>query len=134
MRIYHLCRREDVSHTSGTGHVAEIAEFDDGAVAVRWMTSSNATGVASTTIFNSLQDLLRVHGHEGRTIAEPADPDCGEHAEGLRRALEGALTLLDQHGIAVPDDLRNAAAVAGSGRQSPEAGATDRLNGSFRSG
>jgi hypothetical protein len=24
MRFYYLCRKEDVSHTSGTGHVAEV--------------------------------------------------------------------------------------------------------------
>jgi hypothetical protein len=71
MKTYYLCRREDVSHTSGTGHVAQVAEFDDGAVVVRWLASKNATGVASTTIFNSLEDLLKVHGHEGRTVAEP---------------------------------------------------------------
>jgi hypothetical protein len=27
----------------------------------------NAVGVASTTVFNSVDDLLRVHGHQGRT-------------------------------------------------------------------
>lgn len=48
MRFYYRCLKEAVSHASGTGHVAEVAEFDDGAVVVRWLASKNATGVAST--------------------------------------------------------------------------------------
>ena len=71
MKFYYLCRKEDVSHISGTGHVAEVAEFSDGTVAVRWLAAKNAAGVASTAVFDSLADLLKVHGHEGRTIAEP---------------------------------------------------------------
>ncbi|GEM_PF-2782769 len=114
MKFYFLCRKEDVSHTSGTGHVAEIAEFDDGAVVVRWLASSNATGVASTSIFSSLDDLLRVHGHEGRTVAEPAVD--GERILQLERkcrqmeqSLAEAVALLERHGIPVPDPLRRQA-------------------------
>lgn len=119
--MYYLCRNEDVSNTSGTGHVAEIAEFDDGSVAVRWMASSNATGVASTTIFNSLQDLLKVHGHEGRTIAEPAlNGNCLRPLEELQRALLSAVKLLDEYGVPVPEKLRaramSSSAVAPNGR------------------
>ena len=72
MRFYYLWRKEDVSRTSGTGHMAEVTEFDDGAVVVRWLALSNATGVASTIVFNSLDDLLRVHRHEGRTVVNPS--------------------------------------------------------------
>lgn len=104
MKTYFLCRTEDVSKTSGTGNVAEIAEFDDKTVAVRWLASTNDTGVASTTIFNSLEDLLKVHGHEGRTVAQLVlDQDRSRR---LERALDGAISLLRQHGIPVPEDLR----------------------------
>jgi hypothetical protein len=68
--MYYLCRTDDVSGTSGTGRVAQIAEFDDGAVVVRWSADTNAAGVASTTVFNTLKDALTVHGHEGRTDVE----------------------------------------------------------------
>lgn len=119
MRFYYLCRKEDVSHTSGTGHVAEVAEFDDGAVVVRWLASTNATGVASTTIFNSLQDLLKVHGHEGRTIAELImDGDRIRQLEGYAGQLQGclraALALLDKNHIPVPEHLRHLASLAAS--------------------
>ena len=111
MRFYYLCRKEDVSRTSGTGHVAEVAEFDDGAVVVRWPASRNATGVASTTIFNSLDDLLRVHGHEGRTVAEPIiDGERIRHLESrlghLERYLSGAIALLTENHVPLPEDLR----------------------------
>ena len=71
MKFYHLCRKEDVSHISGTGHVAEVAEFNDGTVAVRWPAAKNAAGVASTSIFNSLPDLLKVHGMRAERSRSP---------------------------------------------------------------
>lgn len=70
MRFYYLCRKDDVSGTSGTGRVAQVAEFDDGAVVVRWVASMNAAGVPSTTHFASIDDMLRIHGHQGRTVVD----------------------------------------------------------------
>jgi hypothetical protein len=119
MRFYYLCRKEDVSHTSGTGHVAEVAEFDDGAVVVRWLASRNATGVASTTIFDSLDDLLKVHGHEGRTVAELIIDDerireLEKSTARIERFLAGAIALLEENHIPVPADLRSNSSAAGS--------------------
>ncbi|HYZ83553.1 MAG TPA: hypothetical protein VE621_04100 [Bryobacteraceae bacterium] len=70
MRLYRLCRNEDISGTSGTGHIADVAEFDDGTVVVHWMRERNAAHVSSTTVFQSLEDLLKIHGHQGRTTVE----------------------------------------------------------------
>lgn len=114
MNFYYLCRKEDISQISGTGHVAEVAEFGDGTVAVRWPASRNATGVASTTIFNSVEDLLKVHGHQGRTVAEPVlDGTRVRMLEAelsrLRRRFLDAVALLDEHQIAVSEDLRREA-------------------------
>jgi hypothetical protein len=97
MKAYFLCRREDVSGTSGTGHVAQVAEFDDGTVVVRWIASMNAVGVASTTVFNSTDDLLKVHGHQGKTgLHLLLDGGRVEELEAevaaLRKALDGAAT------------------------------------------
>ena len=90
MRLYHLCRKEDISGTSGTGQVAEVAEFDDGTAVVRWMRDRNAAGVASTTVFNSLDDVLKVHGHEGRTTAELiVDTDQLRRLQGTADQLRG---------------------------------------------
>jgi hypothetical protein len=74
MKTYYLCRSEDVSGKSGTGRVAQVAEFDDGAAVLHWSANTNSCGVSSTEVFASIEDLLKVHGHEGRTILEPIAP------------------------------------------------------------
>lgn len=71
MKVYYLRRHEDVSGKSGCGRVAQVAEFDDGAAVLHWTLGANSTGVASTEVFASVADLLRVHGHEGRSVLEP---------------------------------------------------------------
>jgi len=55
----------------------------------------NAVGVASTTVFNSIEDLLTVHGHQGRTGLHLV-PDSGRieelqaQVEALQRQLDSA--------------------------------------------
>ena len=39
MRLFKLQRKVDCSGVSGTGVVAEGVEFDDGQVALRWLTA-----------------------------------------------------------------------------------------------
>ena len=102
MKTFYLCRNEDVSLTSGTGRVAEAVEFDDGAIAVRWIGNMNASGVSSTTLFNSIEDMMKVHGHQGRTVLEP-DLDH-ERFEWLETRLQKAMDLLRAHGIPAPAD------------------------------
>lgn len=62
MRRFHLQRLEDASGVSGTGVVAQGVEFDDGACALRWLTATTSTG-----LYASAEDLVTIHGHEGRT-------------------------------------------------------------------
>jgi hypothetical protein len=71
VKAYHLRRDHDVSGKSGTGHIAQAVEFDDGTVVVHWSGDKTKAGVASTEVFNSVADMLKVHGHEGRTVLEP---------------------------------------------------------------
>jgi hypothetical protein len=87
MKTYYLRRHEDVSGTSGCGRVAQVAEFDDGAAVLHWTSGANASGVSSTEVFASISDLLRVHGHEGRSVLEPiAQQDMAENAEVTAKA------------------------------------------------
>jgi hypothetical protein len=60
--MFMLRRTEDVSGLSGTGMVAEGVEFTDGRVAMRWRTE-----VTSTVLYDSVEDVVWIHGHEGRT-------------------------------------------------------------------
>jgi hypothetical protein len=70
MKAYYLRRLEDASGNSGCGRVAQVAEFDDGAAVLHWNQGANSSGVSSTEIFASVNDLLRVHGHNGRSLLE----------------------------------------------------------------
>lgn len=62
MRLFHLVREVDVSGISGTGVVAEGVVFSDGKVALRWKSRLSSIG-----IFQSVEDLMNIHGHEGST-------------------------------------------------------------------
>lgn len=70
MRRFHFERREDASGVSGVGKVAEGIVFSDGRVAIEWLSTC-----PSTNIYNSLEDVDRIHGHEGRTQIVFDDPD-----------------------------------------------------------
>ena len=79
MKTYYLRRHEDVSGNSGCGRVAQVAEFDDGAAALHWNSGANSSGVSSTEVFASVSDLLRVHGHDGRSVLEPIGQEDRAH-------------------------------------------------------
>lgn len=62
MKLFQLVRKVDISGVSGTGVVAEGVEFHDGQCAITWFGK-----VHSVNIYSSLEDLIKVHGHEGNT-------------------------------------------------------------------
>lgn len=61
---FRLVRHADETGISGTGTVAYGVRFEDGVIAMRWCT---ATGPRSTTVFDTIDDVLTVHGHGGKT-------------------------------------------------------------------
>lgn len=61
-RIFYLNRKEDATGVSGTGRVAEGAQFSDGSCVLRWLTL-----VRSTVFYNSIADVEHIHGHSGLT-------------------------------------------------------------------
>lgn len=68
MRRFNLVRNEDESGVSGTGLVAQGIQFDTGACAMAWLTS-----VSSIAIYSSIDDVIHIHGHGGKTIVEWVD-------------------------------------------------------------
>lgn len=58
-----LFRDEDVSGVSGIGKVAEGVVFSDDKVALRWVAGDHR----STVIWDSLESVEKIHGHDGRT-------------------------------------------------------------------
>ena len=62
VKTFFLDRTQDESGVSGTGRVAQGVQFDDGVCVLRWMTEHR-----STAIYNSIEELEKIHGHNGRT-------------------------------------------------------------------
>ena len=62
IRRFLLVRERDLTGVSGTGIVAEGAVFSGGFSVLRWLREPYAIGM-----FQSIADLIAVHGHEGAT-------------------------------------------------------------------
>ena len=62
LKRFLLHRSEDESGVSGTGIVAEGVEFECGWCALSWLTVYQSCG-----IYPSVDEVLRIHGHDGRT-------------------------------------------------------------------
>jgi len=69
MKIFYLKREEDESGISGTGRVAQGFVFDNGKVAVTWLSEH-----PSVTIYDNIGEIHAVHGHGGKTTVE-FEPD-----------------------------------------------------------
>jgi len=63
-----LNRMEDATGTSGTGIVAEGVMFSGGKIALTWFSHYGAVNV-----YDSIQVVENIHGHEGRTQIEWLD-------------------------------------------------------------
>lgn len=68
MQRFQLIRSEDISGCSGIGAVAEGVIFSDGSAVMRWNVAPCSTG-----FYNSIDDLLFLHGHGGRTAVQVID-------------------------------------------------------------
>lgn len=68
MRLFQMIRDDDVSGVSGVGRVAEVVEFENGKVVVAWLDGAKAMGV-----YDSLDDVQAVHGHDGTTWLEAGE-------------------------------------------------------------
>lgn len=62
MRRLKLERDEDVTGISGVGTVAYGVQFPDGTIVLRWDTK-----VRSTVFYDSIEDVITITGHGGRT-------------------------------------------------------------------
>jgi hypothetical protein len=70
MRRFYFERAKDISGVSGCGKVAEGCLFTDtGQVVVHWLGCHG-----SVNLYNCLEDVVYVHGHEGGTKIVFDDP------------------------------------------------------------
>jgi len=65
MRNFRLVRTEDVSGISGTGIIAEGVQFSSGKCVLAWTTEYQ-----SVAVYDSIEELDAIHGHNGRTHIE----------------------------------------------------------------
>ena len=93
-----LYRDEDATGVSGTGVVATGIVWPDGHAALRWK-ADDREAASSTSVWTSVADLMRVHGHGGLSKLFYLDgdgdpPDCGgAGARPRRRVLRGPFRL-----------------------------------------
>jgi hypothetical protein len=80
-RRFAMVRHSDPSGVSGVGLVAYGVQFDDGHVAVRWVSEA-----PSTSLWDGVADLMAVHGHEGATVIYWIDPEPGSPGTPSSRA------------------------------------------------
>lgn len=83
MRRFKVKRIEDESGVSGVGYVAEGTEFDDGFVAMRWLSNK-----PSITIFANIKHVKDLHGHGGKTKIVWIDPDPNADSEEVEEDAE----------------------------------------------
>lgn len=80
---FYLVRIEDASGVSGTGRVAQGTIFDNGKVALTWLSDH-----PSVTVYDNIGEVRAIHGHEGKTEVQ-MDPDWKRIANELRSAILG---------------------------------------------
>jgi hypothetical protein len=73
VRRFHLKRLEDETGISGTGLVTDGIEFDDGTVVMSWNTDTT-----SVSIYRSMEDVITIHGHKGKTVVEWTESESFE--------------------------------------------------------
>ncbi len=62
MRLFQLHRDVDSSGVSGIGVVAEGVVFENGGCVIHWLTKESSLG-----IYESIDQIVKIHGHEGNT-------------------------------------------------------------------
>jgi hypothetical protein len=67
-RRFYLKRTVDVSGVSGAGRVAFGIEMPSGKAVIEWLTATSSEG-----IYNSVDECIKIHGHEGSTEIEWID-------------------------------------------------------------
>jgi len=67
MKKFYLQRTEDESGVSGTGKVAEGIIFGNEKVAMSWIQENTEVEASSIAVYDSIQDVKKIHGHNGKT-------------------------------------------------------------------
>lgn len=74
MKLFELHRDEDESGISGTGVVAQGVIFDNGWCSLSWLTEHT-----SAVFYTSIEEVIAIHGHDGKTRVMQV-MDCSSEA------------------------------------------------------
>lgn len=94
-RTFKLHRGQDVSNVSGTGIIAEGVLFSDGHVALHWLGR-----MPTTTTLITLQWVLDIHGHDGKTRLV-WDDGAGDDAEFSEKDISYLHEILSQEDMVI---------------------------------
>lgn len=80
MRTFKMIRKEDLTGTSGTGVVALGKILLNGKAEITWcvpakIADGSLRNIKTTTLYNSWEDAILLHGHGGRTLIRFDDTD-----------------------------------------------------------
>lgn len=100
-RPFALYRHQDVTGVSGTGSVAHGVQFADRTVVIRWLGEH-----PSTVVWASLDDAMKIHGHDGSTRVVWLAAEFSEMAKAEQQAVaaerERCAQLADSVGAIYP--------------------------------
>jgi len=71
VKVFYLTRHKDVTGMSGEGVVAVGVIFSDGQAVYKWLDKDGVSGAIN--IRKSLDDVIKIHGHEGCTTVTVKD-------------------------------------------------------------
>jgi hypothetical protein len=97
MKMFYLNRLEDESGISGTGRVAQGFIFDNGKVALTWLSEH-----PSVTIYDNIGEVRAIHSHDGKTEIEMI-PDFKRAFNELRSFMEN-FSLMENFSARAPVD------------------------------
>lgn len=81
-RRFTLNRLEDETGISGTGYVADGVQFRNMKCVMCWRSA-----FSSVAVYDDMETLQRIHGHDGKTVVEWIDPEINEYSNSVNPAI-----------------------------------------------
>lgn len=78
--LFLLVRDEDETGVSGTGVVAKGVELPNGSCLMKWVVGP----AYSIVVYETIKELITIHGHNGKTRIEYLPVAEGEEADRMR--------------------------------------------------
>ena len=92
MRTFKLYRKIDLSGNTGVGFVGEGIQFSSGIVVISFL-PVKPLYVKSSSTYDSIDDCIKVHGHNKRTVVIWDDEMPKEKPQEEKSSNEGSLAV-----------------------------------------